>query len=214
MDELELLHWGTKGMKWGVRRYQNKDGSLTPAGKKRYSSNSKSDVKSMSDQELRSKINRMTLEKRYVDLSKNSNSKVSRGLNVASKITSMGSNAGKITNDGYKLKDKNSQNAKMVGQQLDALSKGVKSAKNINNFAEERKAVKRSKTKLESMSDKELSDIVNRMDLERQYSSLKQETVSRGKVNATKILEIAGDVLAIGASATAIAVSIHNLTKG
>ena len=32
----ELYHWGTKGMKWGVRRYQNKDGSLTPAGKKRY----------------------------------------------------------------------------------------------------------------------------------------------------------------------------------
>lgn len=32
----ELYHWGVKGMKWGVRRYQNKDGSLTPAGKKRY----------------------------------------------------------------------------------------------------------------------------------------------------------------------------------
>lgn len=32
----ELMHWGIKGMKWGVRRYQNKDGSLTPAGKKRY----------------------------------------------------------------------------------------------------------------------------------------------------------------------------------
>lgn len=32
----ELYHWGTKGMKWGIRRYQNKDGSLTPAGKKRY----------------------------------------------------------------------------------------------------------------------------------------------------------------------------------
>lgn len=32
----ELTHWGVKGMKWGVRRYQNKDGSLTPAGKKRY----------------------------------------------------------------------------------------------------------------------------------------------------------------------------------
>ena len=31
-----LQHWGIKGMKWGVRRYQNKDGSLTPAGKKRY----------------------------------------------------------------------------------------------------------------------------------------------------------------------------------
>ena len=32
----ELCHWGIKGQKWGVRRYQNKDGSLTPAGRKRY----------------------------------------------------------------------------------------------------------------------------------------------------------------------------------
>ena len=32
----ELCHFGIKGMKWGVRRYQNVDGSLTKAGKKRY----------------------------------------------------------------------------------------------------------------------------------------------------------------------------------
>lgn len=31
-----LQHVGIKGMRWGIRRYQNKDGSLTPAGKKRY----------------------------------------------------------------------------------------------------------------------------------------------------------------------------------
>ena len=31
----ELYHYGVKGMKWGVRRYQNEDGSLTSLGKKR-----------------------------------------------------------------------------------------------------------------------------------------------------------------------------------
>ena len=33
----ELMHYGVKGQKWGVRRYQNKDWSLTVAGKKKYS---------------------------------------------------------------------------------------------------------------------------------------------------------------------------------
>lgn len=37
----ELYHWGVKGQKWGVRRYQNKDGSLTPAGQKKYNKKKK-----------------------------------------------------------------------------------------------------------------------------------------------------------------------------
>ena len=31
----EIYHWGVKGQRWGVRRYQNPDGSITPAGQKR-----------------------------------------------------------------------------------------------------------------------------------------------------------------------------------
>lgn len=36
MEKNELKHEGLKGMKWGVRRYRNYDGTLTEAGKKRY----------------------------------------------------------------------------------------------------------------------------------------------------------------------------------
>lgn len=36
MNNAELYHHGVKGQRWGVRRYQNKDGSLTSYGKKRY----------------------------------------------------------------------------------------------------------------------------------------------------------------------------------
>lgn len=111
--ENELTHWGTKGMRWGIRRYQNKDGTLTPAGRKRYAKEmeklkaeekilknrqktqsqfdkleakrkeiealksgksiskstskelGKTNVKDMSDDELRTVVNRLMLEQQY-----------------------------------------------------------------------------------------------------------------------------------------------------
>lgn len=43
----ELYHHGIKGQKWGVRHYQNTDGSLTAAGKERYNSMSDRQRKNM-----------------------------------------------------------------------------------------------------------------------------------------------------------------------
>lgn len=70
----ELMHHGIKGMKWGVRRYQNKNGSLTPEGKKRYSKEDSlrdsrirkaSHMSDMSDEQLRNETNRINLETNY-----------------------------------------------------------------------------------------------------------------------------------------------------
>lgn len=79
MSNNELYHWGIKGMKWGRRRYQNTDGSLTAAGRKRYDydahedyqrAHSNKSVKQMSDKELRDVNNRLQMERNHAALTK------------------------------------------------------------------------------------------------------------------------------------------------
>jgi hypothetical protein len=105
MENNELYHWGVKGMKWGVRRYRNEDGTLTAAGKKRYADqepvhedyakvHDNKSVKSMSDAELRARNNRLQMERQYEQMTK----KTSRGKKAVQAFIATGAlTAGVIT---------------------------------------------------------------------------------------------------------------------
>lgn len=85
MDELQ--HHGIKGQKWGVRRFQNADGSLTTAGKQLASATKKhTDAKNrgtLTNAQLKQKIERLQLEKQLRELT---NAEVNSGRVYAQKI--------------------------------------------------------------------------------------------------------------------------------
>lgn len=80
--ENELKHWGILGMKWGIRNYQNPDGSLTPLGRIRYGVGPKKDATgkvmgindagSLSDEELKRMTRRYQNQAEYYQARNNS----------------------------------------------------------------------------------------------------------------------------------------------
>ena len=138
----EIYHHGILGQKWGVRRYQNSDGSLKEAGRKRYSSKD------------------------------------------------------------YQVANQSLQSASNI-------------ARNASNIAAQSAARKKKKSvkdeDISKLSDQELQRRVNRMNLERNYKSLKSENVASGREYASSVLSTAGEVLAIGASAASILLAINSL---
>lgn len=117
----ELQHHGIRGQKWGIRRYQNKDGSLTPAGRKRQKRQLSDDAKEakalkkkkvgeLSNAELRKLNERRNLERNYKQLNP---SVVTKGAKIVGgtaaalgTIVSLQKNGTKIIKMGKKITEK------------------------------------------------------------------------------------------------------------
>lgn len=132
ISENELYHHGIKGMKWGVRRYQNEDGSLTSAGKKRYYDTPELNAQKTAMNNARAKYKSSVSEydRAYTRYDYNPTSKNRRAMNEAeakmkadrstyqmSKLNySTNKEAARIKSKGIEIKNKSKHRQKLEEQ--------------------------------------------------------------------------------------------------
>ena len=110
----ELYHHGIKGQRWGIRRYQNKDGTLTPAGKKRALKMQNEYTKFSNDKRYRDKDGNLTYSGKKKALKmKETYSELTGGKQLR-KFSSSNSRSGHINS---KLKSKSKD--KSIGEMTD-----------------------------------------------------------------------------------------------
>lgn len=161
----ELQHHGVKGMRWGVRRYQNEDGSYTSAGKARYAKKAVTQMRNLSQQiqqidaAHRKTMERRNRAKRYYELLANPQS-TGRVEFPKPEVPNYGK-----TND-YEL-PKMPENARSVYGQDPLQKEGAAKKKSVND-----------------MTDDELLKDNRRRALENQYK--KNHQAPKSKVQSAK----------------------------
>ena len=206
LDLTELFHHGVKGQKWGVRRFQNEDGTLTEEGKKRYNQNgSAEDSAKTTDEENDKKYSDMSDKEKDEFISKLK--KENERNKVVDEYNNRISKQLKSESDATEKEFDNSINMIREGQNitsnLSVLARDPKKGSNRSNPKE---------TKFEvpgpysNLSDDELRKIVNRMQLERQYGDLSGDAkyTLTGREKTREYLQTIGALLGIGVSALTI----------
>ena len=179
----ELYHYGTKGMKWGVRRYQNDDGSLTDKGKKRYARDAR--------------------EKEY--------DKYDESTGTYYK-TSKKNGRSDLQVDASRYVKEDLERSKNIIDSTNRITNEISNANRKSMERANRKYKEKNRMNLDNMSDQELRERINRELLERQYNDVfNPPKVSKGRQYATDFLDIAGPVLSVTSSALAIAIAVKQL---
>ena len=89
---------------------------------------------------------------------------------------------------------------------------GVDAIRNTSSQTHRNKKGSIGREQARSMTDAELKQKINRLNLEQQYANLSANNVSKGRVNMENTLAVAGGVLATASSVLGIALAVKQLT--
>ena len=99
-------------------------------------------------------------------------------------------------------------------KRVDAAGTIVNETRNINNTASkkvQKKAQKQKLSEAKTVSDQELRERVNRLNMEQQYVRMSTEQINAGRSNVSSVLNNVGTAINVASSALAIAVAIQKL---